>query len=186
MQVHQEVTDPALQIIPDTVQDDATTDVDEFDVGEAILRLVDGLVDLFVVANSITKVLDGHVGVQALVVGAGGLDLEDIGMDDLFIVAFGLDEHGGDALGGATIMNPPAAGFGGVGGIQDGHQALTVGEPLDQVGHGRLGRGATQTLPLRVGGVEEVRGGMGGVVASVGSDVEDPGLDREPGQIPHH
>ena len=52
-----------------------------------------------------------------MVVGAGGLDLQDVGVDDLFIVALGLDEHGGDALGGATILDPPPAGFGGVGSI---------------------------------------------------------------------
>ena len=186
VKVHQIIDHAALQVILNPVDDDLAADVDELDVRQVLLILVDGLIDLLVVADAIAEVLRGHLGVLADVVRACGLDLEDVRHNEGFIVAFGFDKEGLDAFGDATALNPLAAGLGGVGGVQDGDDAVAAGEPAQHVSHRRLGRGTTKTFALGIGRVEELSRGLRGVGAPVGPDVEGPGLDGKPGQVPHH
>jgi hypothetical protein len=66
MQVHEVVNNSGLEISLNVVDDDLTAHVDQFDVGQILLR--NGLVHLLVVHNPRFEVLDGLLWIHVLVV----------------------------------------------------------------------------------------------------------------------
>jgi len=111
VEVHQVVHHTALQVILNGVDDDLFAHVDQLDVSEIFLVLVDGLVDLFVIADPIPKIFCGLFRILTFVVGRTGLDLEDVGHDQSLIVTLGLDVDGVDIVGRAFLIYPATASF---------------------------------------------------------------------------
>lgn len=185
MQVHQVIYNAGLEVVVDLVDDDLSANIHNLDICEVLLVAIriDGLIDLLVVADAIPKVERRSLGIGALVVGRGGLDLEDVGHDQRLVVAAGLDKQRIDALLGALVVDPAAAHTCRVGGVEDGDGALTATEPLQHVSEGSLSCCTAHLLAGWVVGVEEVGGWLRGVGAAVGADVEDLCLDGEPFQV---
>ena len=185
MQVHEVVHDTALQVALNAVDHNLAADVYELDVRQMLLVLVDGLVDLLVVPNAVAEVLGRHLGIEALVVRARGLDLKDVRHDHVFVVALGLDEDGLDVLGRAAVAYPAATSLCRVGGVEDGDDAVALTEPAEHVADGSLGRSATKPFALRVRRVEEVRRRPGLVGATIRPDIEGARFDRQPCKVPN-
>lgn len=87
MKVHQIVDHSALKVVSYLVDDDLSSHVDQLHICEILLVFVNGLIDLLVVADSISKIPRGSIGVLTFVIGRGGLDLQDVAHDDVFVVA---------------------------------------------------------------------------------------------------
>lgn len=117
MQVHQVIDYSTLQIILNSVDDDLAADVDKFNIRQVFLILVDRLIDLLVVSNPVTKVLSSDFWVQAFVIRTGSLDLEDIGHDQVLVIAFRFDEDGLDIIGRTTLTDPTTADLGRIGSV---------------------------------------------------------------------
>lgn len=88
VKVHQVVHHTALQVVLNGVDDDLFAHIDQLDVCQIFLVLVDGLIDLLVIADTIPKVLCSFLGILAFIVGRSGLDFQDVGHDQSLIVAF--------------------------------------------------------------------------------------------------
>lgn len=187
MQVLNIVDQPTGQVVLDLVNDDGGADVDQLNIGVLLLVIIDGLINLLVVADALAEVESGQLGVLPLVIRRGGLDFEDIGHDEILVIADRLDEEGLD-IGIATLLVYPLATLlGGVCRVEDGDNAFlrVIVEPIDHIGDGHLGGGSAHALAFFIVGVEEGGLGLGGVAAAIGSDVEDFGGDADPGEIPH-
>lgn len=184
VKVHQVVDDTALQIILDTVDDDLLAHVHELEVGVLALVavVVQRLVDLLVIADAVPEVLGGLFRVLATVVRAGELDVADVGHDEVLVVAFALDKDDLDPFLCAGIENPLAAFFGRVGRVQYADDSAAA-KPGQHVGDGSLGGGPPLLLALFVIHVEEVRGRVGRIVATVVADIEGLRWDRQPLEI---
>lgn len=109
MKIHEIVNDSTLQVVSYLVDHNLSAHIDQLHICEILLVFVNGLIHLFIVADPISKIPGGNFGVLTLVVGRGGLDLQDVAHDDVFIVAFGLDVQGLDVVGFAALVNPPSA-----------------------------------------------------------------------------
>lgn len=186
MQVHEVIYNAGLEVVVDLVDDDLGANIHNLDIRQVLLVAIriDGLIDLLVVADAIPKVERRSLGIGALVVGRGGLDLEDIGHDERLVVAAGLDKQRVDSFPGALVIDPAAAHASRVGGVEDGDGALTAAEPLQHVIKGSLSCCAAHLLACWVVGVEEVGGWLRGIGAAVGADVEDSRVDGEPFEVP--
>lgn len=112
MKIHQIVDDSTLQVVSYLVDNHLPAHVDQLHICEILLVFVNGLIHLFVVADPIPKIPGGNFGVLTLVVRRGGLDLQDVAHDDIFIVAFGFDVQGLDVVGFAALVDPPSTVFG--------------------------------------------------------------------------
>ena len=167
MEVHEIVDDAALQVVFDLVDDDVFADVDEFDIGQVFFVVSNGLVDLFVVADSVPEILSGHFRVLAFVVGRCGFDFEDVAHDQRFVVAFRFDIERLDVVGFTSFVHPPSPGFGGVGSVEDGYYPFTHFEPLDHIRHGRFSGSMTQSFALCVALVEEIGRGLWSVGSTI-------------------
>lgn len=131
MKVHEIVHYAALQVVLDAVDDDLSTDVHDLEISEVILILVlvDGLVDLLVVADAVAEIQRGLLGVLALIIRASGLNVPNIGHDELLVVALGLDKDDFDALLFEEFEDPHATLLGAIRCIEDTNYALLVLEP---------------------------------------------------------
>jgi hypothetical protein len=188
VQVHQVIYNAGLEVVVDLVDDDLSTNIHNLDICEVLLVAlrIYGLIDLLVVADAIPKVEGRSLGIGALVVGRGGLDLEDVGHDERLVVAAGLDIQRVDALLGALVVDPASAHACRVRGVEDGNGALTASEPLQHVSESSLSRCTAHLLARWVVGVEEVGGRLWGVGAAVGANIEDLCLDGEPFEVSCH
>lgn len=111
MQVHEVVYNATLQIVLNAVDDDLLANVHDFEICIVALVAVtvDRLVDFLILADAPAKVVGSLLRVLVLVIGAASLDIEDIGHDDLFLVAEALYEEDFDAIGLTDLMDPFAA-----------------------------------------------------------------------------
>lgn len=181
MQVHEVVYDATLQIVLNAVDDDLLPNVHNFEIGIVafVAVAVNGLVYFFVLADSFAEIAGGILRILALVVGAASLDIENVCHNDIFLIAFTLDEEDPDAVGLADIVDPFAAVFCRVGGVKNANDAAGA-EPAQHVGDGCLSGGTAFALALGIIEVEKVGGGMWRVVAPVVADVEGLGRDGQP------
>lgn len=92
VKIHQVVDHTALEIVLDAVDDNIGSDVGELDIGQILFFVVNRLIDLLVLGNAVQEVFGGHLGILALVVWAGGFDVDDVSHDERLIVADGLDK----------------------------------------------------------------------------------------------
>jgi len=88
VKIDEVVDEPAGEIVLDEVDDNLVADVDELDIRVTSFGLVDGLVDLFIVRDSLSKVSCCFFGILAGIVGGRGLHFQDVAHNQLFIVAF--------------------------------------------------------------------------------------------------
>lgn len=181
MQVHEIIDNSTLEVVLDAVDDDLFADIHELEVGVFVLIAVtiDGLVDLLVHLDTITKVLGGFFWILAAIVGAGGLDISDVGHDEILVVALALHEENLDTVAGAGVDDPFPALLGRVGGIQDADDAATS-EPSQHVGNGGLGGSAALTLALGVVHIKEVGSWLWSIISTIVSNVEDLRRNRQP------
>jgi hypothetical protein len=84
-----EVVDKAAgEIVLDEVDDNSVTDVDELDIRVTSFGLVDGLIDLLIVRDSLSKVSCCFFRILAGIVGRRGLHFQDVAHNQFFVVAF--------------------------------------------------------------------------------------------------
>ena len=182
MKIHEIIHHPALQVIPDITNDHAVAHVHDLAVRELLLA-VDRLVHLLVVADAIAEVLRRQLRVLARVVRRGGLDLTDVGHDELLVVALGLDEQRVDVGPIADLLDPAPPLARRVGRVEQRHRALAAPEPGQHVRDGGLGGHLAQPLALGIALGEEVGRRLRRVLPPVRADVEILGRDREPSQV---
>lgn len=89
-------------------------------------------------------------------------------------------------VGLAAFVNPSAAGFGRIGGIQYSNDSLTRIEPLDHICDGGFCCGVSTTFTFLITSIEEIGGGVRCVISAIRANVEGFGWDREPCQISDH
>jgi len=166
------------------VDDDLASNVDDLAVCHVGLVLVQCLVDLLVHCDSLSEVERRLFWVLPFVVGAGRLDLANVGHDHILVLALALNEQGLDSLGIADVLDPAAATLGAVCGVENRNEVVLSLEPLQHVGDGSLGGRPAKSLAFLVVRVEEVCGRLWCVVAAVVAYVEAFCGDREPAQIP--
>ena len=176
MQIHQIVHNPTLQIILNSIDDHALAHIHDLQVCHIILLRINGLINLLVIANAVPEILRSFLGVLPNVVGGCSLDLEDIGHDELLVVAFALHKQGFDSFFVAAFFDPSSAGFGRVRGVKDGNDAAGL-EPGQHVDDGCFCGCATRFFALYVVDVEEVRGRVWVVISAVVAYVEDARVD---------
>jgi hypothetical protein len=92
VEVHQVVYHTTLQVVLNLIDDDLLPHVDQLDVGEVPLILVDCLIDLFVVADTVAEIGSRLLWVLAHVVRRSRLHFQNVGHDQVFVVAFRLHE----------------------------------------------------------------------------------------------
>jgi len=182
VQVHEVVDHTTLQIVLDPIDDDLLANIHDLQVGQIVLLLVDGLVNLLVIANALSKVLDSRLGILTLVIGGCSLDFEDVAHDDVLVVALRLDEESLYALCITSFLDPASACLCRVRSIEDPNDA-SLCEPLQHVRHSSFGSRSAHPLTLRVALVKEVGSGLRGVLASVIAHIEDHRIDGEPFQV---
>jgi hypothetical protein len=78
MEIHQVVHNATLQVVSDLIDDAMLPDINELYVCENIFLLIDCLVNLFVIANAVEKILGRDLGVLANVVRGRGFHLHNI------------------------------------------------------------------------------------------------------------
>jgi hypothetical protein len=162
----------------DAIDDDLGANINDFHIGVVLfLCFVNRLIDLLVLFDAVEKVLNRHFRVFTLVIGAGGLDFDYIGHDDITIIANTFDKKTLDAFADAAFMDPHATTFGRVGGIEDCNDALALTKPFDHVIHGCFSRSTTQPFALSIGGVEKICRWTRCLIAPIGSYIEGFGRD---------
>lgn len=155
------------------VDDDLLANIHQFQVSVAILVMVcvNGLVDLFIVLDSIAKVLGRIFWILAAVIRACQLDVTNVGHDDLFIIAFAFDKQNLNAMGCARIPDPFTTLLGGVGRIQNANNAAGA-EPCKHVSNGGLGSRTAFPLTLRIAEIKKVGRWLWSVMTSIVADIE--------------
>jgi hypothetical protein len=133
MQIHQVVHDSALEVVLNLVDNDLFANVDQLDICEVTLILVYCLINLFVVSNAIAEIGRGNLRVLADVVWGRRLDFQYVAHDEVFVVAFGLDEESLDIVRSASFLYPPSSALCRVCRIQNCNQPLALGKPLAHV-----------------------------------------------------
>jgi hypothetical protein len=92
MEVHQIIHHSTLEIVLDLVDNNLLAHVDQLDVGEVAFVLVNALIHLLIITDSVAKIGCGRFWVLTLIVGRRRLDFQYVGHDQLFVVALGLDK----------------------------------------------------------------------------------------------
>lgn len=110
MEVHEVVDDSALEIIPDSANDDLLANIHDLQVSQMrLLALgVDGAVHLLIITNTVAEIKGGSLRVLAAIVWAGSLDIANVGHDELLIVALALNEKNLNSILIANLQNPLA------------------------------------------------------------------------------
>ena len=180
MKIHEVVHHSALQVILYPVDDDLLAHINQFHICQVLFILVDRLINLLIVPDPVPKVQCGGFWILALVVGGCGLDLHDVRHDGLFRITLGLDIEGLDAVGFAALTHPSSSGLCRICSIEYSDGSSVRLEPLEHVFHRGFGSSMPHTLAFFVGGVEEVGGGLWGILSAVRSDIEGPGAYRKP------
>lgn len=185
MKVHEVVDDSALKIVLDAVDDDALANVHDLQIGKVALVLIpiDCHVDLFILLDAVPKVFNSLLRIGACVIGRSGLDVENVCHDDVLVVAKRLYKECFNALLVIPVLDPASAGFGAVGGIQNGYDTLAVLEVCDHVLNGSFGGNLPDTLSFRIAKIEKLCIGMWDELATVGAHVEDFGINRQPLEV---
>ena len=129
MEVHEVVDDSALQVVLDLVDYDSASHIDQLDICKVLLILIDCLVHLLVLLNAIAKVPARFFWILPHVVRRCGLNLHDVGHDDVFGVAFRFYVKGLHVVLLAFLSNPATARFGGIGRIQYCNNTLSAIKP---------------------------------------------------------
>ena len=168
----------------DPVDDDLASNIDDLAVCHVGLVLVQCLVDLLVHCDSLSEVERRLFWVLPFVVGAGRLDLTNVGHDHILVLALALNEQRLDSLGIADVLNPATATLGAVCGVENRNEVVLSFEPLQHIGNGSFGGRPAKSLALLVVRVEEVGRRLWCISAAVVADVEAFCGDREPAQIP--
>lgn len=167
-----------------TIDDDLFANVHNLEI--CIIALVavsiNRLVDFFILADALAEIPGGVLWVLALVVWAGGLDIENVGHDDLLLVAFALDEENFHAVGLADLVNPFAPLLCRIGRVEDAYNTASF-EPFQHVSNSSLSRRAALSFALCIVEVEKVGRWMWRIVAPVVADVEGLGRDGQPLQV---
>lgn len=88
MKVLDVVDQPTGKVILNLINDDGRPDIDEFDVGEVLLVIVNGLIDLLVIANAVTEIESSNFRVLPLVVRRRCLDFQDVVHDQVFVITY--------------------------------------------------------------------------------------------------
>jgi len=174
MQVHQVVHYPTLQVILDPIDNDLAADVEDLEIGQVFLVIVfvHGLVNLLIISDAIAEVLCRLLGILALVVGACGLHVADVGHDEILIVALALHKDDLDALPHARLLHPGTAILGGVGGVQDADNTARL-EPLKHIGYRCFGSRTAPPFAVGIVRVEKVGSGLSGILTPIIADVKD-------------
>ena len=97
MKIHEIVHDTALEIVANAVDDNLLSDVDKLNICKIFLG--NRFVNLLVVADSIHEVLRRVFRILTLIVGAGGLDFQDVGSNQLLVITLRLDKHNLEVVG---------------------------------------------------------------------------------------
>lgn len=181
MQIHEVVDNAALEIILDAIDDDLLAHVHELEVCVFILVAVgiESLVNFLVHLDSFAEVLGCLFGILTLVVRACGLNVTDIGHDELLVVAFALHKEDLDSMSSAGLHHPLAAVLCGIGSIEDADNASSR-EPGKHVGDGSLGSLTAFPLAFCVVHIEKVRSWLRSIIAAVIADIEDLRGNRQP------
>lgn len=133
--------------------------------------LVNGLINFFVIADPVQKVLSSSFGILAAVVWGGGFHVTDICHDNVLVVAFAFDKEDLDAMLRANVVDPFPTLLGRIGGIQNCNDASGT-EPSEHVSYSSLCCCTALPLALGIVGVKEVCGGLWRIVAPIVADVE--------------
>lgn len=173
MQVHEVVDNATLKIVLNAVDDDLLANVHQLQVGVAILVMVgvNSLVDLFIVLDSIAKVLGRIFWILAAVVRACQLDVTNVCHDDLFIIAFAFDKQNLNAMGGARVPDPFTTLLGRIGRVQDANDAAGA-EPSKHVSNGGLGSRTAFPLTLGIAEIKKVGRWLWSVMTPIVADIE--------------
>lgn len=110
MEVHEVVNNSTLKIVSNSTDDDLLANIHDLKVSQMrLLALsINSAVDFLVVANTVAEIKSGSLGVLAAVIWASGLNIANIGHDELLIIAFALNEKNLDAILVANFENPLA------------------------------------------------------------------------------
>ena len=165
------------------IDDNLRSDVDELDKGIVVLVVVEGLVSLLIVADTIHEIAGCNLWVFPKVVRRCGFDLADVIHDQLAIVTNRFDEERLDPLGKTGLVDPFTAGLGRISSVKDCDLALGFMEPANHIGHSCFGRGKTKAFAIRVRCVEESGVRARRVNPAVLTDIEDPGGNSDPGKV---
>jgi hypothetical protein len=176
VQVHEIVYNPTLQVILNAIYNNLLSHIHNFQVREIALVLINCLINPLIIPYAVSEILRSFLWIYALVVGGGSLDLEDVAHDEVLVIALALNEQCLDTLFVTSILDPASAFFGTIGGVEDRNHAAFV-EPLDHVSDSRLSSSATHALAFSIVLVEEIGGGLRGIVSSVAAYVEDLSID---------
>ena len=172
MKVHEVVNDATLQVVLDAIDDDLAANIDEFDVGHVRLILVDGLVDLLVVADPVAEVTGRFLRILTDVVWRGCFDFANVAHDEILVVTLRFHEHCRNLLIIATVLYPATSRFGRVGRIQDGNGTAVGFEPVDHVLDRCFGGDASETLSFGIRRVEELGGRCRRVGTAIFANIE--------------
>ena len=91
MQIHEIIYYPALEVVPDLIDDHLAANINQLHIGKIPLILIDRLVDLLIVPYPVSKILGCHLWILALVVWRCSFDLDNIRHNQLLIVTLRLD-----------------------------------------------------------------------------------------------
>jgi hypothetical protein len=110
MEVHEVVNDSTLEIVPNSTDDDLLANVHDLKVSQMRLLAfgINSAVHFLVIANTVAEIKSGSLGVLAAVIWASGLNIANIGHDELFIIALALNKKNLDAIFVANLQNPLA------------------------------------------------------------------------------
>ena len=180
MEVHKIVDDSTLKVVLDLIDNNLTPYVNQLDVCKVLLIVIDGLVNLLICLDPTKKIFACNLGILSRVVWRCSLDFHDIRPDNVLIVTFRLHIKRLDILGFTLFSDPAATSLGGVGGIEYGNYTLLIVEPVYHIFHCGLSGGMAHSLAFWVAFAEEVGGGLWGVIAAVGANIEAFGRYGEP------
>lgn len=167
-----------MQIVLNTIDDNLFANVHNLEICIVALVAVtiNRLVDFFILADALAEISGGVLWVLALVVWAGCLDIENVGHDDLLLVAFALDKEDFYTVGLADLVNPFAALLCRIGRVEDADDTASF-EPFQHVCNSSLSGRAALSFALCIVEVEKVGCWMWRIVAPVVADVERLGRD---------
>jgi hypothetical protein len=132
---------------------------------------VNGFVDLLIVLDAVAEVEGRLFRVLALVVGAGGLYVANIGHDQILVVTLGFDKQHFNSVARTRFHDPFAPLFGRIGGVKNSYNT-TLPKPAHHVGKGCLSCGTPPALAFSIAIIEEIGRWLWGIVSTVITDIE--------------